>query len=72
MSRTLIASDKFIMTHHSNSNSLQGDYNQYECGLTISEARAEDDGEWTCEFESYVKNGKRGDGYMTKVRWIST
>ena len=34
---------------------LQGDYNQYECGLTVANARAEDDGEWKCDFESYVK-----------------
>ena len=34
---------------------LQGDYNQYECGLTVAKATAEDDGEWECDFESYVK-----------------
>ena len=34
---------------------LQGDYNQYECGLTVAAATAEDDGEWECDFESYVK-----------------
>ena len=37
---------------------LQGDYNQYECGLTVGNARAEDDGEWKCDFESYVKVGE--------------
>ena len=35
----------------------QGDYNQYECGLTVAAATAEDDGEWECDFESYVKVG---------------
>ena len=45
----------------------QGDYDSYECGLEISGADAEDDGDWECEFESYVKNGKRGDGYKAKV-----
>ena len=34
---------------------MQGDYNQYECGLTVAAATAEDDGEWECDFESYVK-----------------
>ena len=37
---------------------LQGDYNNYECGLTVAAATAEDDGEWECDFESYVKVGK--------------
>ena len=37
---------------------LQGDYNQYECGLTVANARAEDGGEWECDFESYVKVGE--------------
>ena len=36
---------------------LQGDYNNYECGLTVAAATAEDDGEWECDFESYVKVG---------------
>ena len=47
---------------------LQGDYNNYECGLDISAAQAEDTGDWTCEFESYVKGRKRGDGYKAQVR----
>ena len=46
---------------------MQGRYNYYECGLEISDARAEDQGEWSCEIESYVKNGQRGDGYMSTV-----
>ena len=50
---------------------VQGDYNKNECGLSVSEARAEDAGEWTCEFESYVKNGKRGDGVMARVSHLN-
>ena len=46
---------------------MQGTYNNYQCGLKISGAQAEDAGDWTCEIESYVKNGKRGDGYTAKV-----
>merc|ERR550517_2319751 len=42
---------------------FKGDYNQYECGLTVAAATAEDDGEWECYFESYVKGGSRGSGY---------
>ena len=38
--------------------SLQGDYNNYECGLTVASARAEDNGDWECDFESYVKVGE--------------
>ena len=49
---------------------LQGRYNYYECGLEISDARAEDQGEWSCEIESYVKNGNRGDGYMATVIFL--
>ena len=50
---------------------FQGDYLNHECGLNVSEARAEDAGEWTCEFESYVKNGKRGDGVMARVSHLN-
>ena len=46
---------------------MQGSYNNYECGLAISDAEAEDDGDWSCEFESYVRNGKRGDGTLASV-----
>ena len=45
----------------------QGSYNNYECGLAISDAEAADDGDWSCEFESYVRNGKRGDGTLASV-----
>ena len=46
---------------------FQGSYDSYECGLEISEAEAADDGEWSCDIESYVKYGKRGDGKMASV-----
>ena len=46
---------------------MQGSYNNYECGLAISDAEAADDGDWSCEFESYVRNGKRGDGTLASV-----
>ena len=32
-------------------------------------AEAADDGEWSCDIESYVKYGKRGDGKMATVRF---
>ena len=51
--------------------SLQGSYNSYECGLEITAAQAEDDGDWACEVESYLKNGQRGDGEIVKVRVLS-
>ena len=43
---------------------VQGDYNNYECGLEISGAEAGDDGEWSCDIESYVRRYRRqrGDG----------
>ena len=48
---------------------VQGDYNNYECGLEISGAEAADDGEWSCDIESYVKYGKRGDGKTASVSY---
>ena len=36
---------------------FKGEYNQYQCGLRVAAATAEDDGEWECDFESYVKVG---------------
>ena len=33
----------------------------------MSGADAEDDGEWSCEFESWDSNGVRGDGQIAKV-----
>ena len=47
---------------------FQGTYKNYECGIEVSNADAEDDGEWTCEIESWVKRGKRGDGDVARVR----
>ena len=46
---------------------VQGDYNKYECGLSVSKARAEDAGEWTCEFESYIKNGSVQSPWLTHL-----
>ena len=46
---------------------MQGSYDSYECGLEISAAQAEDEGDWACELESYVKAGLRGDGEMAEV-----
>ena len=46
---------------------FQGTYKNYECGIEVSNADAEDDGEWTCEIESWVKRGKRGDGDVARV-----
>ena len=48
---------------------FQGSYDSYECGLEISEAEAADDGAWSCDMESYVKYGKRGDGKVASGRW---
>ena len=48
---------------------MQGRYNYYECGLEVSDARAEDQGEWSCEMESYVRGGRKGDGYKAEVRF---
>ena len=48
---------------------LQGEYSDYQCGLEITDARDEDQGEWSCEMESYVKGGRRGYGYKVEVRF---
>ena len=50
---------------------FQGDYNNYECGLEISDADAEDNGDWTCEFEYWDKAGVRGDAEIVKVKIFS-
>ena len=51
---------------------MQGRYNQHECGLEITAAQAEDDGDWTCQVESYVRDGRRGEGEMAEVTvWCS-
>ena len=34
---------------------LQGVYNQYECGVKISNAGPEDSGEWTCNMEEFTR-----------------
>ena len=50
--------------------SLQGRYDYYEGGIELSAADAEDDGEWSCEFEDYYDNDNnvRGDGQIVKVK----
>jgi len=42
-----------------------GDYNYYQCGITITKAEPGDAGEWSCDIVSYVNGngGSRGDGY---------
>ena len=40
-----------------------GDYNHYECGVRIRNARPEDAGEWRCDFESYNAGQTRYYGY---------
>jgi len=34
--------------------SFAGDYNQHQCGITVTNAQMEDTGIWTCEVEQYV------------------
>ena len=41
---------------------LQGDYNYYQCGIEISNAQAEDSGEWSCDLEEYNRGGARNTG----------
>merc|ERR1712107_435459 len=44
---------------------FKGNYSKHECGLTVAAATAEDDGVWGCRIDSYVKRGRRGDGYIS-------
>ena len=39
---------------------FRGDYNSHECGLEIVNADIEDDGDWSCEFESNVLSFRQG------------
>ena len=41
---------------------IQGDYNYYGCGIKISNAQAEDSGEWSCDIEEYNRGGERNTG----------
>ena len=47
----------------------KGDYDNYKCGIQLKFVTPEDHGEWTCEIESWVKRGKRGDGDVARVRY---
>ena len=48
---------------------FRGSYDNYECGLEILEAEEADDGEWSCEMESYVKGGLKGDGWTDSKKF---
>lgn len=49
---------------------FRGDYNKYTCGLMIPAATAEDQGEWSVNFESYVNGGSRGDGNKQSKKYV--
>lgn len=49
---------------------FRGDYNKYTCGLMIPAATAEDQGEWSVNFESYVNGGSRGDGNKRSKKYV--
>jgi len=40
-----------------------GNYDYYKCAVTITDARPEDAGAWSCELESYAAGKYRGYGY---------
>ena len=44
-----------------------GDYEKFECALTIKNAKLEDSGIWSCEIESYPDGQYRGEGYGFNV-----
>jgi len=46
--------------------SFLGDYEQFQCGLKVEEARVGDSGIWGCEMESYKFGGGRGSGYVVR------
>ena len=48
---------------------FRGSYLNFECGLKISGAELSDDGDWSCDIESYVKYGLRGDGRMDSKKF---
>ena len=45
---------------------VQGQYSQYQCGVKISDARAEDSGEWSCDLEEYNRGATRNYGAKVK------
>ena len=44
-----------------------GDYEKFQCAITIKNARLEDSGTWSCEIESYPNGQYRGEGYGINV-----
>ena len=40
-----------------------GDYEKFQCAITIKNAKFEDSGLWSCEIESYAAGKYRGYGY---------
>ena len=44
-----------------------GDYEKFECAITINNAKLEDSGTWSCEIESYPDGKYRGEGYGFNV-----
>ena len=44
-----------------------GDYEIFECAITIKNAKLEDSGTWSCEIESYPHGKYRGEGYGFNV-----
>ena len=40
------------------------DYDQYQCGMKLSNVGLEDAGKWSCEIESYRAGGGRNFGYI--------
>ncbi len=47
---------------------IQGDYNYYGCGIKISNAQAEDSGEWSCDIEEYNRGGVRNTGAKVSTK----
>ena len=44
-----------------------GDYEKFQCAITIKNAKLEDSGTWSCEIESYPNGQYRGEGYGINV-----
>ena len=44
-----------------------GDYEKFQCAITIKNAKLEDSGTWSCEIESYPNGQYRGEGYGFNV-----
>merc|ERR1712130_117275 len=46
--------------------SFLGRYNEFQCGITVANARTSDSGIWGCEMESYKFGGGRGSGFIVR------